>query len=157
MREKISIKELKKMAEEMFGDLVKAVVDVERKIMAIGGELHSDEVNYQHKELAQGRWFQLPFLEQMANIGSEVERAIIWQGKNRKYSQKAIERALELLDLTIADEKNRRRLKELTRLREALVDYFYFDNQFSSSATSWRKYFFAFAYAARKNNKILTD
>ncbi len=31
------------MAEGMFGDLVKAVVDVERKIMAIGGELHSDE------------------------------------------------------------------------------------------------------------------
>ncbi|MEO0110171.1 MAG: DUF5674 family protein [candidate division WOR-3 bacterium] len=43
VREKVSIGELKKMAEGMFGDLVKAVVDVERKIMAIGGELHSDE------------------------------------------------------------------------------------------------------------------
>ncbi|MEO0116795.1 MAG: DUF5674 family protein [candidate division WOR-3 bacterium] len=43
VRGKISIGELKKMAEGMFGDLVKAVVDVERKIMAIGGELHSDE------------------------------------------------------------------------------------------------------------------
>jgi len=27
----------------MFGDLVKAVVDVEKEIMAINGELHSDE------------------------------------------------------------------------------------------------------------------
>ena len=27
----------------MFGNLVKAVVDVERKIMAVDGELHSDE------------------------------------------------------------------------------------------------------------------
>lgn len=31
------------MAEEEFGDIVKAVVDVEHEIMAIGGELHSDE------------------------------------------------------------------------------------------------------------------
>ncbi len=34
---------LKKIAEERFGDMVKAVVDCERKIMAIGGELHADE------------------------------------------------------------------------------------------------------------------
>lgn len=31
---------------------------------------------YQHQELAAGRWSRLPFLEQMANIGSEVERAL---------------------------------------------------------------------------------
>lgn len=35
--------ELLKIAEETFGDLVKAVVDVRRGIIAIGGELHSDE------------------------------------------------------------------------------------------------------------------
>lgn len=28
-------------AESQFGDMVKAVVDVERGVMAIGGELHS--------------------------------------------------------------------------------------------------------------------
>lgn len=39
----ISIKELKAMAEDQFGDFVKAVVDVKQKIMAIGGELHADE------------------------------------------------------------------------------------------------------------------
>ena len=39
----ISKEELKKIAENQFGDLVKAVVDVEKKIMAIGGELHADE------------------------------------------------------------------------------------------------------------------
>lgn len=43
IKEKISIKELEKLAESMFGNLVKAVVDAERKIMAVGGELHSDE------------------------------------------------------------------------------------------------------------------
>ncbi|MBU4142996.1 hypothetical protein KJ590_03285 [Patescibacteria group bacterium] len=31
------------MAKKMFGNLVKAVVDVERQVMAINGELHSDE------------------------------------------------------------------------------------------------------------------
>jgi hypothetical protein len=40
---KISIVELNKAAHEMFGDMVKAVVDVEKKIMVIGGELHADE------------------------------------------------------------------------------------------------------------------
>jgi len=39
----IALDELKKMAKEMFGDLVKAVVDVEKEVMAVGGELHSDE------------------------------------------------------------------------------------------------------------------
>lgn len=40
---KISLNEIKKMAEKMFGNLIKAVVDVEKEIMAIDGELHSDE------------------------------------------------------------------------------------------------------------------
>lgn len=35
--------ELKKIAQDGFGDMVKAVVDIEREIMAIGGELHRDE------------------------------------------------------------------------------------------------------------------
>ena len=35
--------QLASIAEAQFGDMVKAVVDVERRIMAIGGELHSDE------------------------------------------------------------------------------------------------------------------
>lgn len=39
----ITISELRAMAEEGFGDLVKAVVDVERGIMAVNAELHADE------------------------------------------------------------------------------------------------------------------
>lgn len=35
--------ELTSIAAEQFGDMVKAVVDVERQVMALGGELHSDE------------------------------------------------------------------------------------------------------------------
>lgn len=103
----------------------------------------------QHQELASGRWFKFSLIEQMANIGSEVERAILWKEKgNTDYSLKAFERALELLDLSVADTKNKSRLKELLRLREALADYFYFDNEYSSSDASWRKYFLAFSYAS---------
>lgn len=39
----ISLGDLRVMAENRFGNLVKAVVDVERKIMAVDGELHADE------------------------------------------------------------------------------------------------------------------
>lgn len=43
VKEKISITELNEMAEKMFGDLMKAVVDIDKEIMAIDGELHADE------------------------------------------------------------------------------------------------------------------
>jgi hypothetical protein len=43
VRERIRRSELGSLAEEQFGDMVKVVVDVERRVMAIGGELHSDE------------------------------------------------------------------------------------------------------------------
>ncbi len=39
----INKKELVAMAREQFGDLVKAVVDVGQRIMAVGGEMHADE------------------------------------------------------------------------------------------------------------------
>lgn len=109
-------------------------------------------MNYQHKQSANGRWFELSLSEQMANIGSEVERTMIWKEKNNyEYSSLALERAIELLDLTASDEKNRFRLKEILRLRETLVDYFLFDNQFSSSDKLWRSYFLPFNYFARLN------
>jgi Protein of unknown function (DUF5674) len=39
----ITLEQLRGMAAEQFGDFVKAVVDVGRGVMAIGGELHADE------------------------------------------------------------------------------------------------------------------
>jgi hypothetical protein len=41
--QRVSPQRLMALAERSFGDLVKAVVDVEKGIMAIGGELHADE------------------------------------------------------------------------------------------------------------------
>lgn len=42
VKDKISISELKEMSQKMFGNLVKAVVDIEKGIMAVDSELHSD-------------------------------------------------------------------------------------------------------------------
>ncbi len=95
---------------------------------------------------------KLNFFEQMANTGSEVERAISWRKKNNpEYSRLAFERALELLDLTIDDQKNKSRWRELFRLREVLADYFCGLNSFSSSDILWHNYFPPFAWAARLN------
>jgi len=106
---------------------------------------------FQHKNLAEGRWQKLSFFEQMANVGSEVERAISWRHKNLEYSKLAVERTLELLDLTIDDDKNKKRLRELLRLREVLADYFYSSNCFKSTDSLWRNFFTPFNWAARIN------
>ena len=109
-------------------------------------------MNIQHKNLSAGRWLQMPFLEQMANIGSEAGRALNWQDKNNTdYSLKAAERCLELIDLTLEGLKEFPRLKELSRLREIIADYFFGKNQFISTKGSLRSYFGHFAYAARKH------
>lgn len=38
----LTFDELKQMAADMFGDMVKAVVDVQKNILAVDAELHSD-------------------------------------------------------------------------------------------------------------------
>ncbi len=109
-------------------------------------------MNCQHKDLAAGRWSQLSFFEQMANIGSEVERALNWQAKhNTAYAQEAFERSLELIDLTLDSLKDFAKLKEVARLREAIADYFSGTNQFKFTDESLRKYFLNFIFAVRKN------
>lgn len=43
VRDKITKQELNQLAQAIFGNFVKAVVDIDRKIMAVSGELHADE------------------------------------------------------------------------------------------------------------------
>ena len=110
-------------------------------------------MSYQHASLAAGRWRQLTFLEQMANVASEVERALNWRSKHQQaYAARACERALELLDLTLAGARHPARLRELARVREALVDFFFETNSYASTDASWRTYFSAFTRAARRNH-----
>ena len=104
-----------------------------------------------HKELTKEKWQSLSFFEQMANIGAEIGRTINWQKKDKELSLAAFYRGVELLDATIDDAKNNKKLKELCRLREVLVDYFVYDNVYESSSEDWNKYFYLFNYAAAIN------
>jgi hypothetical protein len=107
----------------------------------------------QHRDLAAGRWFAMSLAEQMANIGSEVSRAARWTGRNPDLARGALERALELIDLSLDDPRHRRslpRLREIARTREALVDFFAGENEYGSTAGSLQKYFDQFAVAARR-------
>src|SRR3989338_857435 len=102
-------------------------------------------MSVEHQELASGRWGELSLMEQMAHIGSEVERALKWKAKNNPdYSTRAFERALELLDLTLGCRKNVYRLKEIARAREILVDFFFGSNEFATSEDFLRSYFLPF-------------
>lgn len=42
VKDKITYKELEVLAHEQYGNIIKAVVDVEQEIMGVGGELHVD-------------------------------------------------------------------------------------------------------------------
>ena len=112
-----------------------------------------DQINFQHADLASGRWAEMPFAEQMGNVGSEISRALRWQAKGKyERMEQCVFRALELLDLTIdAASKNcQSRLKELCRAREEICDYFLADNELHSSPEQIMRYYDAFALAARR-------
>lgn len=105
-----------------------------------------------HQETAK-EWYRYSIFEQMANIGIEVSRAISWRKKkNQKMFLNAFYRALELIDFTVADEKNRKYLKEILRIREVLANYFIGDNVYRLTDEGWEKYFYPYMLAARRRN-----
>ena len=105
---------------------------------------------FQHQSLAAGRWFTFSLAEQLANVGSEVNRAIRARGDEKRFDA-AIFRGLELLDLTISDIRWRKRLKELTRVRELFCDAVFGGIEYGTSFEDLNKYFYYFAFAARAN------
>jgi hypothetical protein len=106
-----------------------------------------------HKDLAGGRWKELSLTEQMANIGSEVHRALNWaRKKEQEHSQLAFERGLELFDLTISDSRWRKRLKEICRAREVFCGLVTEPEKFrelDKELDSFNNYFFQFGVCAR--------
>lgn len=105
-----------------------------------------------HETLAAGRWRTLTILEQMGNVGSEVERAIRAHEAGREDRfDRALERALELFDLTAADDRWRgRRRREILRAREEFCRLFFDPDPPAGSAEGLTRYFLAFAVAARR-------
>ena len=106
--------------------------------------------NIQHKKQSQGEWQKKTFLEQMANIGSEVYRAINWRNKgNEEYAQLAFDRSLELFDLSKESKLTYSQYKELLRMREIWVDYFKYDNEYNSTEEGINKYFMYITIASK--------
>ena len=102
-------------------------------------------MEFQHKELAAGRWAQMSLAEQMLNIGSEVSRANRWKSKgNEDQCHRAADRALELVSLTIDAHKNHAGLKELCRLYEVMADYYYGKNTYQTDPDALQRYFDVF-------------
>lgn len=111
----------------------------------------------QHSELENGRWNEMSFVEQMANVGSEVGRTAKWKIKGKDaMAQNAFERALELIDLVIrygrqnatnpySNRKNM--LKEICRVREFFCAAF-LEND-TASLLYYEQYFGHFASAQR--------
>jgi hypothetical protein len=104
-----------------------------------------------HHDLAAGGWRELTLMEQLGNIGSEVGRASRAHAQaNEARFGSALGRALELFDLTLADERWAGRRKEIARAREVVCDFLVGNNEYGSTAESLDAYFLAFAVAARR-------
>jgi len=106
-----------------------------------------------HGDLAAGRWHSMSLMEQLGNAGSEVSRAL--RARDRGHADRersALERFLDLIDLTIADPRLKGRRKEICRLREIVCDYFVGENLHRSTPESLDRYFMPYAWAARRKS-----
>ena len=108
------------------------------------------EAPAQHRELASGRWGKLSLPEQLGNIGSEVSRMLRARGERSRNA--AFERALELVDLTLADPRWRGRRKEIARARELLCDAAAGGKDYGTRLEDLDRYFLAFAMLARRGH-----
>lgn len=111
---------------------------------------------YQTKEFAK-RWRQFDLIDQLANIGSELNRVIIWQGRDEKKAQEFAYATLDLFDLTIADPRWRYRLKEILRSRYLFCDLLWGKNEFKTSLADLEKDFFRYAYYSRNRRSTNND
>jgi hypothetical protein len=105
-----------------------------------------------HPDLAGGRWHAMPLVTQLANVGSEVERAIrAHDGGNSARWRGAFARAIELFDLTATDPRwHGHRRREILRARELFCGLFFTAAPAAGDAEFLRKYFLEFAVAARR-------
>lgn len=78
----------------------------------------------------KNKWYSLTKAQQIGNIGSEIARAAYWENHNDPVNRnKALERSLELLDLSLNDRRWGKGIKEIARFRE-VVSAKYIDQPF---------------------------
>lgn len=111
-------------------------------------------MNY-HSDILAKKWSQLTLPQQLGNVGSEVSRMIKWRGKDDAIAERAFERMLELIDLTLQSQTSGPRLREIARVREVLVQTW--QSQATADNPTWEslnRYFFYFALLGNAQNSI---
>lgn len=103
-----------------------------------------------HLESARDNWAKFSLEEQLANIGSEVSRALKSQGNQSRYWS-AVARALDLFYLTIEDPRWKGRLREILRIRELFAAAALGSNEFQTSLQDLDRYFDCFAWMVRSD------
>ena len=109
-----------------------------------------------HASLAAGRWQSLSLAEQLGNVGSEVERAIRAHaaGRHDRF-ERALDRALELFDLTATDPRWKlHQRREILRARELFCRIFFDETAEPDLGDFLSKYFLQFAVAARRRDAV---
>jgi hypothetical protein len=104
----------------------------------------------EHLEAARASWEKYSLVEQMANIGSEVSRALRSKNNQTRYLG-AVARALDLFYLTIEDPRWKGRLREVLRVRELFAAAALGSDEFKTSLEDLDRYFDCFAWLARSD------
>lgn len=107
-----------------------------------------------HKDLTVEKWQKYSLAEQLANVGSEVMRTLQWRGKDTKQADLAFERSLELFDLTKQAESSLPRRREVSRMKEAWVDFVVGDNHCQTTQELWENESIRYTILARNKNRI---
>lgn len=102
----------------------------------------------------RNRWQNMTIYQQMGNIAGEISRARHWQDRHDMPSRdRSLERALELVDLTIEQNRNSHRVRELVRFREAVGQWLIDAHDFDVLPEELENYCLPFAVAARQGVK----
>lgn len=101
-----------------------------------------------HREAARASWEKFSLVEQLANIGSEVSRALRSKGNQMRYWG-AVTRALDLFYLTIEDPRWKKRRREILRVRELFAAAALGSDEFKTTLQDLDRYFDCFAWLAR--------
>lgn len=107
-----------------------------------------------HGTLAAGRWEAFTLAEQLAHVGSEVDRAIAaWETRRPERFEGALARALELFDLTARDRRwGGHRRREVLRAREEFCRLFFEEQPPAGAARTLSAYFLHAAVLARRGS-----
>jgi len=101
--------------------------------------------------MSEENWHGKTLAWQLGNIGSEILRAINREKIGDMLGRKnALERALELIDLTLSDTRHFQRLKEITRLRELVAANYIENDYYQVTLNDLQNYLLPFAVLARR-------